>query len=74
MTGQPRPHPARRDQLQLVALGSVGVSLALWIRAKTLDQAQRGHAEHRALFVGLWPPTLWLVSDALARRRTRRGT
>lgn len=74
MTRRAPSRLARQDQLQLGALGSVWLSLALWIRAKTVDQAQRGHAERRALFVGLWPPTLWLVSDALARRRSRSGT
>jgi hypothetical protein len=28
----------------------------LWIRAKAVDQEERGNAERRALFVGLWPP------------------
>jgi hypothetical protein len=36
-----------------------------WIRAKTVDQEERGNAERRALFVGLWPPMLWLIGDAL---------
>jgi hypothetical protein len=46
---------------------SVGLCIALWIRAKTVDQAERGNAERRALFVGLWPPTLWLLGDSLER-------
>ncbi|MPZ74570.1 MAG: hypothetical protein GEU74_15350 [Nitriliruptorales bacterium] len=74
MTQQRPSRTAHLDQLQLGAIASVGLSLALWIRAKTLDQAQRAHAEHRAMFVGLWPPTLWLVSDALAGRRSRTGS
>jgi hypothetical protein len=47
---------------------SIGLCVGLWIRAKTVDQAERGNAERRALFVGLWPPSLWLVGDALERR------
>jgi hypothetical protein len=47
--------------------GAVGLCLTLWIRAKTVDQEQRGNAERRAIFVGLWPPFLWLVGDALER-------
>ncbi|WP_350341450.1 hypothetical protein [Candidatus Nephthysia bennettiae] len=48
-------------------MGSVGLCIGLWIRAKTVDQDERGNAERRALFVGLWAPTLWLIGDALER-------
>jgi hypothetical protein len=54
--------------MQLLSMSSVGLCVVLWIRAKTLDQDERGNAERRALFVGLWPPTLWLIGDSLARR------
>ncbi len=54
--------------LHLLSLGSVGLCLGLWVRAKTVDQEQRGNAERRALFVGLWPPTLYLIGDSLERR------
>jgi hypothetical protein len=47
------------------SLGSVGLCIALWIRAKTVDQDERGNAERRALFVGLWAPTLWSIGDSL---------
>lgn len=57
----------RGDHLHLVSLASVGLCVALWVRAKTVDQAERGNAERRALFVGLWPPTLWLMGDSLER-------
>ena len=57
--------------LQLASLGSIGLCINLWIRAKTVDQAARGNAERRALFVGLWPPMFWLIGDALERRRGR---
>lgn len=59
------------EQLRFAAMGSVGLSLALWVRAKTVDQRARGHAERRALFVGLWPPTVWLISNALRDRERR---
>jgi hypothetical protein len=51
--------------LHAVSLGSIGLCLALWIRAKTVDQEERGNAERRALFVGLWPPMLWLLGDTV---------
>ena len=54
--------------LHLASMGSVFLCIGLWIRAKTHDQSERGNAERRALFVGLWPPMLWLMGDSLERR------
>jgi hypothetical protein len=53
--------------LHALALATVWLCVTLWIRAKTVDQDERGNAERRALFVGLWPPTLWLIGDTLER-------
>ncbi len=55
----------RGDHLHLLSMGSVALCIGLWIRAKTVDQTERGNAERRALFVGLWAPTLWLIGDSL---------
>jgi hypothetical protein len=69
----------RAWQMQIMSLSAVGLCIGLWIRAKTVDQDERGNAERRALFVGLWPPTIWLMADSLERvetrgsRRLRRG-
>jgi hypothetical protein len=52
--------------LHAASLGSIGLCITLWIRAKTVDQDERGNAERRALFVGLWPPMFWLIGDSLA--------
>ncbi len=65
-------------QMQAASFGSIGLCIGLWIRAKTVDQEARGNAERRALFVGLWPPTFWLIGDSLAghepvRRSGLRG-
>jgi hypothetical protein len=57
----------RSWHMQAFSLGSVALCIALWIRAKTVDQDERGNAERRALFVGLWPPTIWLIGDTLER-------
>jgi hypothetical protein len=57
----------RSVHLHLSSLGAVWLCVGLWIRAKTVDQDERGNAERRALFVGLWPPTLWLIGDSLHR-------
>ena len=57
------------------SLASIGLCIALWIRAKTVGEDERGNAERRALFVGLWPPMFWLMGDTVRRdvpRRPRR--
>jgi hypothetical protein len=55
-----------------LSLASVGLCIGLWIRAKTVDQDERGNAERRALFVGLWAPTLWLMGDSLREHTPRK--
>jgi hypothetical protein len=55
----------RSAHLHALSLGSIGLCIGLWIRAKTVDQEERGNAERRALFVGLWPPMFWLIGDTL---------
>jgi hypothetical protein len=50
-----------------MSVGAIGLCIGLWIRAKTVDQDARGNAERRALFVGLWPPMIWLIADSLER-------
>lgn len=63
----------RSPILHALSMGSVGLCLGLWIAAKTEDQEERGNAERRALFVGLWPPTFYLLGDSLERyERDRR--
>jgi hypothetical protein len=57
----------RPEHLQAASFGSIALCLGLWIRAKTVDESERGNAERRALFVGLWPPTIWLVGESLRR-------
>jgi hypothetical protein len=53
--------------LHATSLTSISLCVGLWIRAKTVDQDARGNAERRALFVGLWPPMIWLLGDAVER-------
>jgi hypothetical protein len=62
----------RGSQFHALSLGSVGLCIALWIRAKTVDQDERGNAERRAIFVGLWAPTLWQIGDSLRLDRPER--
>lgn len=55
----------RSGHLHSASFASVALCLSLWVRAKTVDQEERANAERRAIFVGLWPPTLMLVGNAL---------
>ena len=63
----------RSWHLQLTSLASIWLCVGLWIRAKTLPEDERGNAERRALFVGLWPPTFWLIADSIERRERDRA-
>lgn len=58
----------RSAQMHLASLATIGACLVMWVRAKTVSQEERGNAERRALFVGLWPPTMWLIGNALKER------
>jgi uncharacterized membrane protein len=65
----------RAGHLHSASLATIALSLSLWIRAKTEDQEQRGNAERRAIFVGLWPASFYLLGDTLEgyeRRRRKR--
>ena len=57
----------RSWHLHSLSLGAIALCIGLWIRAKTIDEAERGNAERRALFVGLWPPMFWLIGESIAR-------
>ena len=65
VTGALQRTRLRRSHLHATSLASIGLCIGLWIRAKTVDQEERGNAERRALFVGLWPPMFWLIGDQL---------
>jgi hypothetical protein len=55
----------RSTHVHTASLATISLCIGLWVRAKTVDQRQRGNAERRALFVGLWPPTMWLIGESL---------
>ena len=63
----------RSQHLYALAMGSIGLCIILWMRAKTIGEDERGNAERRAIFVGLWPPMFWLIGDALRRAERRRS-
>ena len=57
--------------LHATSMGAVLLCVGLWIRAKAVSQEERGNAERRALFAGLWPDQLWPLGDPTERRRRR---
>lgn len=62
----------RGAHLQWLSLGSVGLAIGMWLRAKTVDQDERGNAERRAIYVGLWPSMLWAIGESIRRDEGRR--
>ena len=71
MTGLMKRLGLRDWQMHGAAFGSIALCIGLWIRAKTVDQDERGNAERRALFVGLWPPMFYLIGNSLERSERR---
>jgi hypothetical protein len=69
----PRRLRPRSHHFYGLSLGGILLCIALWIRAKTIGEDERGNAERRALFIGLWPPMFWLIGDALRREEQRGG-
>lgn len=61
----------RSTHLQLASMGSIALCTVFWMRAASFDQDVRGNAERRAVFVGLWAPTLWVMGQSL--RETERA-
>ena len=62
----------RDSHLQLLSVAHILLCVGLWIRAGSVDQDERGNAERRALFVGLWPPMFWLIGRSVQEHGTRR--
>jgi len=63
----------RSQHLYGLSMASIALCVVLWMRAKTIGEDERGNAERRALFVGLWPSMLWLMADAMRRSEERDG-
>lgn len=53
------------DMLYAASLGSIVLSLALWFVPRGGSDSDKGRPERLAIFVGLWPPTLFLMGHAL---------
>lgn len=48
---------------------SIGVSIAIWVLMRDADPAP---AQRLAIFVGLWAPTFFALSDRFDRYATQR--
>lgn len=55
----------RSVHLHLASIASIGLCIGLWARAQSMEQDERTNAERRAIFVGLWPPTLWIIGNSM---------
>lgn len=64
----------RGAQFQWLSLGSVVLAIGMWLRAKTVDQDERGNAERRAVFVGLWPSMFWEIGESMRRDEKGAGS
>ena len=62
------------DMFYLASLGSMLLSVLLWFVPRGGDEADKGRPERLAIFVGLWPPTLFLMGHALREEPPARTT
>jgi hypothetical protein len=52
--------------LHSLGLASIGGSISLWGRSAAVsDKAAKARAERLAIFIGLWPPTFFLLGKVL---------
>jgi len=58
------------DMFYFASLGSMLLSIVLWFVPRGGDEADKGRPERLAIFVGLWPPTLFLMGHALREEET----
>ena len=53
------------DMFYLASLASMLLSIVLWFVPRGGSDSDKGRPERLAIFVGLWPPTLFLMGHAL---------
>ena len=58
----------------VASIGSMVLSLLLWFVPRGGNSDDRGRPERLAIFVGLWPPTLFLMGHALGDEQKPTGT
>lgn len=55
----------RAVHMHIGGMAAIVLCIGLWARAQSMEHDERTNAERRAVFVGLWPPMLWLIGDSL---------
>jgi hypothetical protein len=54
------------DLMHALGFGSIVAAVSLWGRSAIVDdEAARARAERLAIFIGLWPPTFFLLGKVL---------
>jgi hypothetical protein len=53
------------DMFYAASIASMVGSVLLWFVPRRGDESDKGRPERLAIFVGLWPPTLFLMGHAL---------
>ncbi len=53
------------DLFYAASIGSMLLSILMWFVPRGGDKKDRNRPERLAIFVGLWPPTLFLMGHAL---------
>ena len=54
------------DLLHSLGFTSIGAAVSLWVRSGSVeDDKKKARAERLAIFVGLWPPTFFLLGKVL---------
>jgi hypothetical protein len=54
------------DILHGLGLGSIVAAVSLWARSASVDDwKDKARAERLAIFIGLWPPTFFLLGKVL---------
>ena len=56
----------KSDVLHGLGLGSIVAAVSLWARSASADDwRDKARAERLAIFIGLWPPTFFLLGKVL---------
>jgi hypothetical protein len=54
------------DVLHSLGFTSIGATVSLWARSSLVDDRfKKARAERLAIFIGLWPPTFFLLGKVL---------
>jgi len=53
------------DMFYAASIGSMLLSVLMWFIPRGGDKKDKNRPERLAIFVGLWPPTLFLMGHAL---------